>query len=226
MLSSKPGASPLRATPQAVPEIRKSERTRAKILNAALDFLWSNPFRDMTVSTLMDTTGVSRSAFYRYFTDLHDVMTTLLDMVQEEILVTAEPWIAGVGDPVALMHEAMDGLVRVCYERGPFIRAMSDAAATDERFATAWREFLGRFDEAARARIEADQHQGLITGCDAGPVAFALNRLDASTLIDAFGQHPRMEPEPIRDALTRIWISTLYRSDWLTSKSSSLNRTR
>ena len=196
MVSPARGASPLRAAPQPVPKLGKSEQTRAKILNAALDFLWSQPFRDMTVSSLMDTTGVSRSAFYRYFTDLHDVMTTLLDMVQEEILVAAEPWIAGVGDPVALTHETMAGLVRVCYERGPFIRAISDAAATDDRFATAWKAFLCRFDDAAGARIHADQQQGLVADFDVPPVAFALNRLYASTLIDAFGQHPRSEPEP------------------------------
>jgi AcrR family transcriptional regulator len=226
MVSSERGASPLRAAPQPVPKLGKSEQTRAKILNAALDFLWLQPFRDMTVSSLMDRTGVSRSAFYRYFTDLHDVMTTLLDMVQEEILVAAEPWIAGVGDPVALMHETMAGLVRVCYERGPFIRAISDAAATDDRFATAWSAFLGRFDDAAGARIHADQQQGLVADFDVPPVAFALNRLDASTLIDAFGQHPRSEPEPIREALAHIWIATLYGNQWLASRSSTLNRAR
>jgi AcrR family transcriptional regulator len=209
-----------------VQKINKAERTRVEILNAALDFIWSQPFRDMTVSSLMAATGVSRSTFYRYFSDLHDVMTALLDMVQEEIFVAVELWIAGVGDPVAMMHETMDGLVRVCYERGPFIRAMSDAATADERFDKAWRQFLGRFDQAACDRMKADQEQGLIPDFDVQTVAFALNRLDAATLIDAFGQHPRMDPEPVREALARIWISTLYGTEWLESGSSKLNRTR
>jgi len=208
-----------------VQKIGKAERTRVEILNAALDFIWSHPFRDMTVGSLMASTGVSRSAFYRYFSDLYDVMTALLDMVQQEIFVAVEPWIAGVGDPVALMHQTMEGLVRVCYERGPFIRAMSDAATTDKRFEEAWREFLGQFDHAACDRINADQEQGLIPDFDVTPVAFALTRLDASTLIDAFGQHPRMDPEPVREALARIWISTLYGTEWLESRSSNLVRT-
>jgi AcrR family transcriptional regulator len=187
--------------------------------------MWSHPFRDMTVSALMASTDVSRSAFYQYFSDLHDVMTTLLGMVQEEIFVAAEPWIAGAGDPVALMHDTMDGLVRVCYERGPFIRAISDAAATDRHLGEAWRQFLGAFDEAACARIEGDQEQGLIPAFNVPPVAFALNRLDAYTLTEAFGQHPRQDPEPIREALARIWNSTLYGTEWIGKRSSNLVRT-
>ena len=223
-MSDSEKSSPLRARPQPSQKIGKSERTRAEILNAALDFLWSRPFSEMTVSALMANTPVSRSAFYQYFEDLHEPMTTLLGMVQEEIFVGAEPWIAGVGDPVALMHETMGGLVRVCYERGPFIRAISDAAATDRRLGEAWRQFLGAFDEATGARIIADQEQGLVPAFNVPPVAFALNRLDAYTLTEAFGQHPRMDPEPVREALARIWISTLYGSEWLGNESSDLVR--
>ena len=142
-------SSPLRVSPQPTLKIGKSERTRAAILNAALDFIWSHPFRDMTVSSLMASTGVSRSAFYQYFNDLHELMETLLDMLQDEIFDVAEPWLAGVGDPVALLHETLAGLVHVCYQRGPFLRAVADAATTDKRLEKAWRQFLGRFDDAA-----------------------------------------------------------------------------
>jgi AcrR family transcriptional regulator len=225
MSDSKKSSSPLRVSPQPVLKITRSERTRAAILNAAFDFLWSHPFRDMTVNAVMASTGASRSAFYQYFGDPHEVMETLLDMVQDEIFNACVPWISGVGDAVALTQETLAGLVRVCYERGPFLRAMSDAAATDKRFEEAWRQFLGRFDDAASARIEADQEQGLIPHFDARPVAIALNRLDACTLIEAFGQHPRSQPEPVREALSRIWISTLYGGEWLGSESSDLVRT-
>ena len=128
MLKEKETLSPLHVSPQPAPKIGKSDRTRAAILNAALDFVWLHPFRDMTVTSLMATTGVSRSAFYQYFNDLHEVMETLLGMLQGEIFVAAEPWIAGAGDPIALLQEALAGLVDVGYERGPFLRAITDAA--------------------------------------------------------------------------------------------------
>jgi len=218
-------SSPLRVSPQPSLKIGKSERTRAAILNAALDFIWLHPFRDMTVNSLMASTGVGRSAFYQYFKDLHEVMEILLDMLQDEIFVAAEPWITGVGDPVALIHQTLDSLVRVAYQRGPIYRAFVDAAATDKRFEKAWDQFLGGFDDAACARIEVDQKQGLIPAFDARPVVIALNRLDASMLIEAFGKHPRREPEPVREALARIWISTLYGTEKFKKGASDLVRT-
>ena len=211
--------------PQPSLRIGKSERTRAAILNSALDFLWTHPFRDMTVQSLMTPTGASRSAFYRYFKDLHEVMETLLGMLNEEALAVTGPWFEGTGDPIALLNESLAGLVDVCYRLGPILRATENAAATDERLEKAWAQFVKQFDDAVTPRIEADQSQGLIPEFDARPVAIALNRLDAYTFIQAFGQRPRSKPEPVREALARIWISTLYGSEWLGKASSNLVRT-
>jgi AcrR family transcriptional regulator len=210
--------------PQPTARIGKSERTRAAILNAASDLIWSRPFRDVTVRSVMDSIDLSRSAFYRYFEDLNELMETLLRMLQQEIFDAAEPWMSGVGDPVSLLTDALSGLVRACHQHGPFLRAIFDAAATDESLGNAWGEFLHGFDDAATARIEADQKQGLVPAFDARPVAVALNRLDAYMLIEAFGQHPRSEPEPVRDALSRIWVSTLYGAEWLGKERSNLVR--
>jgi AcrR family transcriptional regulator len=217
--------SPLHVSPESKKRLAKSDRTRAAILNAAFDQLWERPFRDLTVASLMGGTGLSRAAFYQYFDDLHELMETLLGMLQHEIFDAAGPWISGVGDPVALMADAISGLVHVSHQRGPFLRAIFDAAASDGRLANAWDEFLVGFDDAASARIEADQRQGLVPEFDARPVAMALNRLDAYTMIEAFGQHPRSEPEPVREALSRIWISTLYGPEWLGKERSNLVRT-
>ena len=207
-----------------MPKIGKAERTRAAILNAALDFLWTHPFRDMTVNGLMEPTGAGRSAFYRYFKDVHEVMEALLEMLQEEIFVAAEPWVAGIGDPVDLVRDAIAGLIGVCHQRGPFLRAISDAASSDKRLEQVWEQFLREFDDAASDRIEADQAQGLIPDFEPRPVAIALNRLNAYTIIQAFGRRPRSKPEPVREALVRIWVSSLYGSEWVGRESSNLIR--
>jgi len=225
MSDMKRSSSRLRAIPQPASRITKSDRTRAAILNAALEFIWSRPFREMTVNSLMASTDLSRSAFYQYFEDIHKVMETLLQMLAEEIFMSSNRWLEGAGDPVALMNETFEGLTRTCYQHGPFLRAVSDAATTDERFEKDWLQFLAAFDDAGIARIEADQAQGLIVAFDARPVAFALNRLNAYTFIEAFGQRPRKPPKPIQEALGRIWISTLYGTEWSEKDSSSLVRT-
>jgi AcrR family transcriptional regulator len=214
-----------RVAPQPIARIGKSERTRAAILDAALEFIWSHPFRDMTVKSLTTSAGLSRSAFYQYFDDLHDLMETLLDMLKGEVMAVTGPWFTGVGDPIALLNESLTGLVEVCYRLGPILRATDDAAASDKRLEHAWAQFFGQFNDAVTARIEADQEQGLIPDFDARPVAIALNCLDAYTLIKAFGQRPRSKPEPVREALVRIWVSTLYGSESIGKASSNLVRT-
>ena len=217
-------SSPPRVRPQPLARVAKSDRTRAAILDSAFEFIWSHPFRDMTVKSLMDQTGTGRSTFYRYFRDLHEVMESMLEMLQGEIFVAAEPWTAGTGDPVALVNKSLGGLVRIGYQRGPFLRAISDAAATDKRFEHAWKQFLAGFDDAGTARIESDQEQGLVADFPARPVATALNILDAYMLIQAFGQRPRKQQEPVRKALARVWISTLYGSEWAEHETSTLVR--
>jgi AcrR family transcriptional regulator len=217
--------SPLRLSPQPVLKIEKSERTRTEIINSALDFIWVHPFRDMTVNSLMASTSTGRSAFYRYFKDLHDLMESLLEMLKDEVYTVAGPWYEGTGDPIVLLNESLVGLVDVCYNLGPILKAANDAAATDEKYEKVWKQFIEQFDDVVATRIEADQKQDLIPDFDARPVAEVLNRLDVLTLLDAFGQHPRKQPKPVYEALARIWISTLYGSEWLGKRSSDLVRT-
>lgn len=88
--------------------------------------------------------------------------------------------------------------------RGPILRAVSDGAAADKKLEQAWFGFLKAFDEAVANTIEQHQVGGWIASFPARPVAAALNRMDASMMIDAFGKRPRRNPEEVADALTRI----------------------
>jgi AcrR family transcriptional regulator len=222
--------SPRRAIERlfAVPEPRlrigRAERTRAEILDAAFEFLWSRPFRDMTVESLMATTSISRSAFYRHFEDVHELMETLVTTLESEILGAASPWFSENGDPVALLYETLAEEVRICYRRGPFLKAISDAAGTDTRLEAAWNQLFDRFDDAVSERIAADQALGLIAAFESRPVAVALNRVDAYTFIGAFGQRPRSRPEQVLEGNARVWISTLYGPQWVASRASTLYR--
>jgi len=191
-------------------EPTKAERTRVEILEAAVDFLWTNRFRDLTIAKLMSGTSAGRSAFYQYFGDLYDLAEALLRGLEADIFQVAKPWLEGEGDPVLLLEKSLSGLIDITYERGPILKAVSDASRSDERLEKEWNRFLGQFDDAVATRIEQHQALGLIAPFDARPVAMALNRMDASLLIQAFGSRPRSQAEPIREAIVRVWTSTLY----------------
>ncbi|SLN37812.1 HTH-type transcriptional regulator EthR [Roseovarius albus] len=191
----------------------KAAQTRSAILDAGRDFLDTNPFRNLTVGTLMAVTGYSRSAFYQHFNDLHGLMEALLDQVKDGIVQGAQPWFVGEGDPVATLQESLTALVDVGYEHGSILRAVSDAAPSDDRLEYVWQAFLGSFDEIVAARIQEDQERGLTPEFDPMPVAHALNRMDAGVLIQAFGTGKTTSKEDVLSGIMRVWLSTLYPFD-------------
>ncbi len=200
----------LASLPKAAPTPRKSDRTRAAILKAGLEFLWMHPFRELTVGRLMKDAGLSRSAFYKYFDDAYDLIETLLRTLEADIFSATSLWFDGDGDPLGVLRESLTNLVKIAYARGPILRAVSDAAVSDQRLEKLWNQTLLDFDEAIAERIRQHQRAGWITRFDAMPVAMALNRMDVAMLVDAFGRRPRKQQKPVAEALFRIWSSTLY----------------
>ncbi len=195
--------------------LRKSERARQEILENALKFLWSKAFRDFTVAELMTQTGTSRSSFYQYFSDLHDLMENLLYDLQQDFEAITAQWFLAESDPVSHLAAALKEFVKVSYQQGPIVRAVVEAAPMDERLEKAWNDFVKNFDDAVTARIELDQAAGLVPDFKARPVAVALNRMDIGIVIHHFGRLPRSKTEPVYRSISRIWISTIYGQDAL-----------
>ena len=209
---------------ESAPKIGRPERARAEIQQAAVEFLWSYPFRDMSVNRLMACTSLSRAAFYYHFSDIHDLMKALLAALEAELMAGVSPWLSADGDPVALFYQSLSAEVDLCYRHGPMLKAVSDAAGSDASLERAWYGFLDSFDVAVSDRIAADQALGLIDDFDPKPVATALNHADAALYIRCFGQKPRVKKSVVLDALFRSWISTLYGKQWVDGRKSTLIR--
>ena len=141
----------------------------------------------MTVGAVMAGTTLSRPAFYQYFTDVHDLIVSLLRDIEAIMHQTANPWISGEGKPIAALRESNRGVVETCVKHGPIIRAIVEAAPLDERLEQAWNSFMERWDDAVEAQIVAQQRDGLIPPFDARRIANALNSLDVNLVIAAFG---------------------------------------
>lgn len=200
--------------PRAAGEGRASRHTahdaRREITEAAVRFLWDRPFRDLTVGELMAATTLSRPAFYQYFNDLHHLLESLLGEVEAAMRQTANPWLAGEGEPVAALRASLNGVVRTTMENGPVLRAVSEAAPLDPRLERAWSAFMRVWDDATTARIEAQQAAGLVAPFDARAVARALVAMNEKVVITLFGRQPQGDPEVALDTLHHIWVHALY----------------
>jgi AcrR family transcriptional regulator len=179
-------------------------------MDSADQLLWKRPFRDLTVGELMAGTSLSRPAFYQYFASLHELIESLFGELEIAVQRTTNPWISGEGEPIGALRESIKGLVQVCVEQGPILRAVSQAAPFDPRLERAWAAFHQRQDEVVAARIKEQQREGLIPRMDALRTAHALNALDAALMIAEFGRRPQGDPQAALDTLHRIWVGTLY----------------
>ncbi len=211
-------------SPEPSGKVGRSERARADIHNAATEFLWSRPFRELTVDKLMQRTSHSRAAFYYHFADLHELMEAILRSFEAKIMEGGSPWLQDDGDPVALMHASLAAEVRICFKYGPMLKAISDAAGADERLERSWYDMHGRFDDAVSKRIADDQALGLVDVFDPRLLATSLNQSNTALYIRAFGKKPRRQPGQILQVILRVWISSVYGENWVTERASTLHR--
>ena len=211
MMSAKSDSSLPKARRSMRP--RKSDVTRAAILDAGYDFLREHPFRDMTVGSLMAKTSYSRATFYMHFNDLHTLMEVLLDEVKDGIVDGAAPWFSNEVEALKGLQDSLTAVVEVGFEQGHIFKAVTDAASSDRRLETVWESFVGAFDEIVAERIRLDQSAGITPEFDALPVARALNRMDAAVVVHAFGGPQKQDKTEVFSALLRVWVSTLYPFD-------------
>ncbi|MCP4835208.1 MAG: TetR/AcrR family transcriptional regulator [Phycisphaera sp.] len=199
--------------PAALRQRHKSaDAARAMIVDAAVAFLWDRPFRELKAGELMKDTGLSRPAFYQYFNSVHDLILQLLVELGTEMMQVASPWLTTDDERSEALRCSLGGIVEVCVRRGPVFRAIVEAAPLDEDLEAAWSGFMQGWDDAVSDRIRLEQAQGLIMDdLDADAIAHALNRLDATLLVDGFGRRPQADPDQTLDTLLTIWSRTLYR---------------
>jgi TetR/AcrR family transcriptional regulator, ethionamide resistance regulator len=203
-MSTAPVPTPARRRPRHDP--RETER---EILDAAERFLHERPFRELTVQTVMERTGLKRPAFYVHFRDRHDLALRVVDRIRDELVAAANRWFEG-GGTSADLRSALEGVAAVYAEHGPVLRALSDASGSDATVEAAYRGLVQGFIEATSRRIRAEQATGSAFAVDPDETARALVWLNESYLREALGRAPIADPTTVVDVLEHIWIATLY----------------
>jgi len=186
---------------------KESER---EILAAAEEFLRERPFREMTVDAVMSRTGLKRPAFYVHFRDRHDLALRVVEHLGMAIEEMVDRWLAGT-DLVNDARSAFKGLTEVYSQHGRVLRALSDAAGSDEKVEAAYADLIQRFVDATAKRIADDQAEGKIkAGLDAMETARALVWMDERYLTQTFSSGPHPDTALVVDVLYNIWMAALY----------------
>ncbi len=190
---------------------RKPEVAEAEILDAAAELLSESDFRDLTVSAVMDRTGMKRSAFYNYFDDRGALVMRLLGRIENEMMAAARAWLEDEDGGPARLGEGLDGAIRVYVRHGHVLRAAHEASFHDEVAERYYRHtFLQDFIDAVAQRIRAENCAGRTSVSDPEEVSSALNLMNATVLAERFSRPGAHPPEPISEAIRLIWTRVIY----------------
>jgi AcrR family transcriptional regulator len=196
-------------TPQAQRSRQRQQResTRHQILSSAEQLLRERPYRELSVDAVMADTGLTRTAFYRHFDDVTDLVLRLYGDVGEELYAVARRWAghAGVGYP-APGREGLAGMVDFWVRHGPLMRAVAEAAVTDERIELAYRGATETFIELTAGALERMVREGMLDIPDARALARAMTLMNEAYLMAEFGREPQGDPEIALATLEAVWL--------------------
>jgi AcrR family transcriptional regulator len=158
----------------------------------------------------MRETELKRPAFYVHFRDRHDLALRLVEEIAAELSDMTDRWLTS-DEPTAGLRSALEGIAAVFLEHGPVLRAISDAAGTDERVEATYHGIVQGFVDATARHIREQQVTGQVPAdLDPGETGRALIWLNERYFSEALGRRPQTDAATVVDILERIWTSTLY----------------
>ncbi len=189
---------------------QRREDVRAKLVEAIGELAEESAFRDLTVDVIARRAGLSRSAFYFYFRDKHDLLVATAESLVEDLYREAEVWWHGDGPPRELIRAALEGVVAIMRRHAGLFRVVTEVSSYDEEVELFWRALIGRFVGATAEHLEREQAAGRIRpelspGPSAEALVWGVERLWWVTL----GGEGRSTDELV-ETLTRLWLGALY----------------
>ena len=189
----------------------KRAAVQADVLRATEELLaggasWS----ELGVERIAGGAGISRTAFYFYFRDKRELLMRLTEDVAEQLYAEADRWYSGDGDPEEEMREALHKIGALYEQHSPLLRVIVEVSTYDDEVARFWREILGRFIEASRARIELEQSAGKAPPSPALATAFALCWMTERTFYQWLMQDSPFPRDEAVEALVGVWMRGVY----------------
>jgi AcrR family transcriptional regulator len=196
--------------PRDAPPTAKRAAVQAAVLAATEGLLAEGAsYADLNIERIATRAGISRTAFYFYFRDNRQLLMRLTEDVNEQLYQQADIWFSGAGEPESEMREALTNIAALYAEHGVLLRAIVEVATYDDEVARFWRAMLGRFVEASRRRIEAEQSAGRAVARHAHATAFALCWMTERSMYQQLVQGEPPADEVV-EAMVGIWLRSVY----------------
>jgi TetR/AcrR family transcriptional regulator, ethionamide resistance regulator len=189
----------------------KRAAIQASVLEATEGLLREGAsFADLNVERIARAAGISRTAFYFYFSDKRELLMKLSEDVTNDLYEQADIWWSGDGDPVDDIREAITRVATLYWEHAPLLRAIVEVSTYDEEVAGFWRGLVARFADATERRILDEQAAGNAPEMPAKAVAFSLTWMAERVLYQQLVQEQPHAPEDVVAAMVGIYVRSVY----------------
>jgi AcrR family transcriptional regulator len=176
------------------PQHQRRTQARAKrqlvehqIMQAVADLLTQRPFHEITVDDVMRSTGLTRTAFYRYFPDLETVLVRLVAQLRAEIRQERGSRFTDAPLDADLYEVGRRGFATVAAafrERGPLLRAVTNVNAVALEAHQAWVEIQDELIDEVAARIRELKEARLSAVTNSAITARALVLMVVNVLLE------------------------------------------
>jgi TetR/AcrR family transcriptional regulator, ethionamide resistance regulator len=192
---------------------RKSRlESRERIVAAATDLVRTRAFSELSVDAVMREAGMGRTIFYRHFDDLAQlILSASREAIEQLYEAQQEMGQARPDEYPEAVRRALSAAVDVYHRHGPLLRAVDEAALADEQLRHDYEVMRKRFDDFAERSLRDVADAGETAPSDFAEAARALNFMNVSYLLDAFGREPRVTPDVAVQTLTEIWEAVIRR---------------
>ena len=201
---------PVKTTTRRQVARRSREEARERIVAAATELIRDRSYSELNVDEVMRVAGIGRTIFYRHFDDLGDLMVRVNRPALAE-LYEAQPRLEDIdpGDEAAAIRQGLEPAVAVYSRHGPLLRAMAEAARSDDELAKDQAAIRKRFGDQAASYLRVALARGSAPLSDVDETAYALTVMTESYLLDAFGGEPRVSVDAAVQTLSEIWIAVV-----------------
>lgn len=202
--------------PRYVPAPRHGDARRAKLLAALDDLLAQRPFTEVGIGEITAAAGVSRPAFYRYFTTKTAAVLALLEDFFDEMIQASSAWYEGGGDPARdRLQTTFETAAKYWRARAALLVALLDGVGSDPEVREIWNGWIEGYVDRVAEQITNEIEAGLVRPLpDPRPVAVvlvgaAVHVMERDVRSVTAGGPPL---DDLVEAVTDTWHQTLYMS--------------
>ncbi|UDY22615.1 TetR/AcrR family transcriptional regulator [Nocardioides sp. Kera G14] len=192
--------------------VNRGDQRRAALLTAFDELLREQTLEQVNVAEISRRAGVTRSAFYFYFESKAAAVLALMAELYDDASDATDQLVKAEGEPVPRIRAVITTLFDSVDKTPHTYRALLEARATSPGVRELWDAGRTEFATMVAEMIERERAAG---HAPPGPDAHAL----AAVLLDlndnAVERHALAAAPPRErhiDALTHIWITTIYGS--------------